>query len=292
MDVRHWKRWLVCFRRASWGTYKHGGLGYAKGAAYSALLAFFPILTTVTTLLIQANAAAVSRRIVAFVFQAAPPGIEDLIRYQMAERGAKPLTLPLIAGLLSIWAASGVTSSLLDAFQAAYGRPHGRGTVRQRLVAIWLVVAAILPVVGVSAMMLLGVKAETWLFQQLGFLDTGETLRGGIRVLSYSVNVLLGFVAMVAAAGMLYFFGPAGPKGRKIWPGAWLAASLWLLLTILFTWYVRNIADYNVLYGSIGAVIALMVWLWLLSLAAMVGCEFNAHLDGHRFHASRPRAAR
>ncbi len=278
----HWKRWLVCFRRAAWGTYKHGGLGYAKGAAYSALLAFFPVLTTVTTLLIQANAAAVSRRIVTFLFQVSPPGIEDLIRYQMAERGAKPVTLPLIAGLLSVWAASGVTSSLLDAFQAAYGRPHGRGTVRQRLIAIWLVVAAILPVVGASAMMLLGVKAETWLFQLLGVLESGETVRGGIRFFSYSLNLLLGFVAMVAAAGMLYWFGPVGPKGRKVWPGAWLAASLWLILTLVFTWYVRNIANYNVLYGSIGAVIALMVWLWLLSLAAMVGCEFNTRLDGHR----------
>lgn len=278
----NWKRWLVCFRRASWGAYEHGGLGYAKGAAYSALLAFFPVLTTVTTLLVQANAAAVSRRIVGFVFQAAPPGIEDLIRYQMAERGAKPVSLPLIAGLLSVWAASGVTSSLLEAFQAAYGRPHGRGTVRQRLIAIWLVVAAILPVVGASAMMLLGVKAETWLFRFLGFLESGETVRGGVRVLSYSLNLLLGFVAMVAAAGMLYWFGPVGPKGRRIWPGAWLAASLWLVLTLVFTWYVRNIANYNVLYGSIGAVIALMVWLWLLSLAAMVGCEFNTRLDGHR----------
>lgn len=278
----HWKRWLVCFRRAAWGTYKHGGLGYAKGAAYSALLAFFPVLTTVTTLLVQANAAAVSRRIVIFLFQVSPPGIEDLIRYQMAERGAKPVTLPLIAGLLSVWAASGVTSSLLDAFQAAYGRPHGRGTVRQRLIAIWLVVAAILPVVGASAMMLLGVKAETWLFQLLGVLESGETVRGGIRFFSYSLNLLLGFVAMVAAAGMLYWFGPVGPKGRKVWPGAWLAASLWLILTLVFTWYVRNIANYNVLYGSIGAVIALMVWLWLLSLAAMVGCEFNTRLDGHR----------
>ncbi len=277
-----WKRWIVCFRRAAWGTYNNGGLGFAKGAAYSALLAFFPVLTTVTTLLVQANAAAVSRKIVAVVFQASPPGVEDLIRYQMAERGAKPVTLPLIAALLSIWAASGVTTSLMEAFQEAYNQPHGRGVVRQRLIAIWLVVAAILPVVGVSAMMLLGVKAETWLFQLLGLLESGETVRGGVRVLSYSLNVSLGFVAMVAAAAMLYWFGPVGPKGRKIWPGAWLAAVLWLALTLVFTWYVRNTANYNVLYGSIGAVMALMVWLWLLSLAAMVGCEFNTRLDRHR----------
>lgn len=280
MDVR-WKRWLICFRNASWGAYEHGGLGYAKGAAYSALLAFFPILTTVTTLLVHANAAAVSRRIVRFLFQVAPPGVEELIRFQMAERGVKPFTLPLIASLLSIWAASGVTSSLMEAFQAAYHRPHNRGVIRQRLIAIWLVVAAILPVVAASAMMLLGVKAETWIWRILGLLENEETLRGGIRVISYLVNVSLGFGAMVLAAALLYFFGPVGPKRRKIWPGALLAAMLWFAVTLVFTWYVRNIAAYNLLYGSIGAVIALMVWLWLLSLAAMVGCEFNARLDSH-----------
>jgi membrane protein len=273
---------MVCARRALWGVYQHGGLGYAKGAAYSALLAFFPVLTTVTTLLVQANAAAVSRRIVSFLGRVAPPDVEDLIHYFVAERGAKPQTLPLLAGILSIWAASGVTSSLLDGFQAAYGRPHGRGMVRQRLIAIWLVVAAILPVVGASSMMLLGVKAETWIFQFLGIVESGETVRGGIRVLSYSLNLGLGFLAMVAAAGMLYYFGPVGPKGRKVWPGAWMAAGLWLIVTLVFTWYVRNIASYNVLYGSIGAVIALMVWLWLLSLAAIMGCEYNARLDSHR----------
>jgi membrane protein len=61
-----------------------------------------------------------------------------------------------------------------------------------------------------------------------------------------------------------------------VWPGAWLATILWLIATSGFAWYVRNIANYNVLYGSIGAVIALLVWMYLLAVIALVGCEYNA----------------
>jgi membrane protein len=63
---------------------------------------------------------------------------------------------------------------------------------------------------------------------------------------------------------------------RVVWPGAFLATALWLLATSAFAWYVRNIANYNVLYGSIAAVIALLVWMYLLALIALLGCEYNA----------------
>jgi membrane protein len=66
-----------------------------------------------------------------------------------------------------------------------------------------------------------------------------------------------------------------------------LATALWWLTTTLFGFYVRNIANYNVLYGSVGAVVALLVWMYLLSIIALFGCEFNAQLDRSR-RPSRP----
>ena len=271
--------YLVAFRRSVWGVYTHGGLGCAKGAAYSALLAFLPVLTVTTTLLVQANAAAVSRKIVNFLFQVAPPGVENLIRYAVTERGARPAALPVFAGVLAAWAASGVTISLMEAFQAAYKRPHNRGIVRQRLVAIVLVLATILPVVGASSLLIFGQRAETWMLQQIGILEAGEALAGGVQMISLVLRYLLAMGAMITVTAGLYYFGPDAGRSRLIWPGAVLAAFLWLGITQGFAWYVRNIAHYNVLYGSIGAVIALMVWMYLLSLSAMVGCEFNARLD-------------
>jgi membrane protein len=65
-------------------------------------------------------------------------------------------------------------------------------------------------------------------------------------------------------------------KFRSVWPGAILATVLWLLATTVFALYVRHIANYNVLYGSIGAVIALLVWMYLLAVSSLLGCEYNA----------------
>jgi membrane protein len=277
-----WRRFLACFRRAVFGAYDHGALGFAKGAAYSALLAFFPVLTTTTTILIQANASAVSRKIVSFLFQVAPPGVEDLVRNAIVHRGAQPATLPILAAILAIWAASGVMMSLMEAFQAAYQRPTKRGIVHKRLIAMWLVLAAILPVVGASSLLIFGTRVRTWTFRTLGFLEAGETLRGGLDFLSQILTIVVALLTITIVTGLLYYFGPDAGRSRHIWPGAWLASFLWFLNTLGFAWYVRNIGNYNVLYGSIGAAIALLVWMYVLAFTAMIGCEFNVAMEERR----------
>ena len=83
--------------------------------------------------------------------------------------------------------------------------------------------------------------------------------------------------ATVLITGLIYYTGPNRPmRFASVWPGAFLATMLWLLATTVFALYVRHIAKYNVLYGSIGAVIALLVWMYLLAVIALFGCEYNA----------------
>jgi membrane protein len=78
----------------------------------------------------------------------------------------------------------------------------------------------------------------------------------------------------------LYYYGPyRKQRWNAIWPGAILATVLWLLATLAFGWYVRNLANYNVLYGSVGTSIALLVWMYLIAAIALVGCEFNAEWE-------------
>ena len=86
--------------------------------------------------------------------------------------------------------------------------------------------------------------------------------------------------ATVSVTAMLYYFGPYRPqRWRFVWPGAILATVLWLGATTGFAWYTRNIAHYNVMYGSVGAGIALLVWMYVLAFVALVGCEFNAQYE-------------
>jgi len=266
-------------RRALFGAYQHGALGFAKGAAYSALLAFLPVLTTTTAILVQMNAASVSRKITAVLFRVAPAGVEDLLRIQMTQRGMRPLAVPILATVLALWAASGVMMSLMEGFQAAYQRKSSRGILHGRWISLWLVLVSIGPVLGASTLMIFGDWMETRVLLLLGWLDVGQTLAGGVKFIAMVVRYLVSASAVVLVAGLLYMYGPDAGANRRIWPGSFLSMGLWLSLTTAFGWYVRNIANYNVLYGSIGAVMALCVWMYLLALSAMIGCEFNVQCE-------------
>jgi membrane protein len=264
-------------RKALWGIYNDGCLGYAKGAAYSALLAFFPVLTTLSAWLIQANAEAVSRKIANFLFRVVPPGAEEFLRHTMTERGARPLGLPIAASLLALWAASGVIISLLEGFQAAYKKKDKRGVVTKRLVAIGLIFIALLPVLGASSLLIFGDQVERAVLMKLKLLEAGQALEGGVHLVGRLTRSAISISATVLVTALLFKLGPSPrPKLKTVWPGAMLATALWWLSTQAFAWYVRYVANYNVLYGSIGAAIALLVWMYLLAVIALLGCEYNA----------------
>ncbi len=271
---------LSLVRRAFIAAYKDGCFGIAKAAAYSALLSFFPVLASVTAILVQANAESVSRVLSQFLFEVVPPGTEELVEYQFKIRGAQPVSLLVGATLLSVWAASGLMASLMEGFQAAYRVPHGRNFLKQRGVAILLVFVAALPAIGASALVLFGDRTEKTVLAGMGLLDPSLQFIGLLawvgRLIRYAVA--LSAVALVTAG--LYYIGPSRPrKRRSVWPGAIMATFFWLLATLAFTWYVRHLANYNLLYGSIGGVIALLVWMYLLAVIVLVGCEYNAEQE-------------
>jgi membrane protein len=91
---------------------------------------------------------------------------------------------------------------------------------------------------------------------------------------------LVAFSATVALTSILYYYGPFR---RQTWSGVWrgavLATVLWLLATKGFASYARHIAHYNVMYGSIGVSIALLVWMYLMAAITILGCEFNAEVE-------------
>lgn len=275
--IRHWWR---LFGRACASAYRDNALGTSKAAAYSALLAFFPLLTSVTAILVQANARAVSAALARMVFQVVPPGTEEIVQYNFMERGARPASLLVVATLLSLWAASGLMMSLMDGFRAAYRIETPRPLVRQRLVAIGLVFCTALPMVLAAALIVWGARLERLLLEVLGVIEKGQILTGWVHFAAVMARGGVAFGAVVAATTLLYRIGPNRPNRlREVWPGAVLAASLWTVVTYLFGWYVRTMGNYNVLYGSVGAAIALMVWMYLLALVCLVGCEFNAERE-------------
>jgi membrane protein len=248
----------------------------AKGAAYSALLSFFPVLTSAAAILVQVRAQFVSNAVEGALSEIVPPGTEDLVVQQFRVAGERPRTLLVVAGAISLWAASSVITSLMDGFQAAYRVPRNRGFLRQNGLAIGLALLCAVPLVGASVLVLFGTQIERAALDSIrthGLWNPPDWLWHWLtRLARYAVA----FATTWAVAACLLYLGPyRRQRWRFVWRGAVLATVLWLASTAGFGWYVRHMAHYNVMYGSIGAGIALVVWMYLLAVSALIGCEYN-----------------
>ncbi len=275
-----WKSYLQILRRCLLAAFDDRAFSIAKAAAYSALLSFFPVLTSAAAILVQTKADFVSATIAQFLFEVVPPGAGELVRYQFAVRGQRPAALLIVAAVLAIWAASGTVGSLLQGFQNAYRVRQGRPIVRNMALSMLLVLLSSMPLLAACAFILFG-----------GFID-----RSVMRLLSVdpilspvahywhwttrAARFAVAFGAMVAVAMLLYYYGPfRKQRWAGVWRGAVLATALWFLATEGFGWYVTHLANYNVVYGSVATSIALLVWMYLMSLSTLLGCEFNAEYE-------------
>lgn len=276
--------WLL--KRAFIAAYEDNCFSIAKGAAYSFLLSLFPVLTTLTSALILANARSVVRVIATFVQQFAPPGAEDILLARLREEVHKPIQFSLFAVGLCLWAGSGAMISLMEGFQAAYRIPSGRPFLKQRAMAMFLVIVSALPAVGASSLIIFGNRGEAAFIQWIGISEISGPVEIAWRVAQYA----LAFCTTTFVTGLLYYFGPNyrpepaycdklfGPRFLRVWPGAFVATVLWMLATAGFALYVGH-ANYNFFYGSVGTVIVLLIWLYLIACIALIGCEFNAERE-------------
>ena len=146
--------------------------------------------------------------------------------------------------------------------------------------AILLVFSSSLPALGATSMILFGSRTEVWLVTTLGVIVEKGQLEGGILLFGKTMRSVLALSAIALTTMLLYRYGPRRPQQwRSLWPGSLVAATLWFGATTGFAWYVRNIANYNLLYGSIGAVIALTLWMYLLAVITLFGCAYNAERE-------------
>lgn len=257
-----------------------GCFGIAKGAAYSSLLSFFPVLTSVATILVQTRAEFVARTMTQVLQQIVPPGSVDVVIDQFRVRGQRPLGLLIFAGITSLWAASSVIKSLMEGFHAAYRIPRTRSFLHETGLAIALVLLAVVPIVVASALVVFGSEIEQAVMKFLAVDPILNPVAWLWQILSRVARYVVAFVAVSGLTASLYYYGPyRKQRWSFVWPGAILSTLLWLGATAGFGWYVRNITNYNVLYGSIGTGIALLVWMYVLAAIAILGCEFNAEYE-------------
>jgi membrane protein len=266
-----WKDILVRVRKES----KDDGISLlSAGVAFYALLALVPGMVALVSLYgLVAKPSDVQRQVTSSL-SAAPQEVRTLVTAQLTsivESAGGGAVLGVIFGtLLALWSASSGVAHLIEAVNRAYDERETRGFVKMKTLSLAFTIGAILFVVVSFA--LITILPSVLAKSSLG--TAGRVVAGVLRWI-----ILLG--GMVVGLALLYRFGPNRDDARWRWvtPGALVAAVTWVIGSILFSIYTANFAKYNETYGSLGAVVIMLLWLFLTALVVILGAEINCEIE-------------
>jgi len=267
-------RFLRLLWRALLRAFEHDAFAIAKASAYSSILTFFPGLLVVGASLASSHSTEVYLREISYaVGRILPAGGAAALAY-LRGTTERSVSLLFTTSLLTVWLASGVIVSWMEGFRHAYELPKIWGLVKERLIAIALVILAGIPLTFATVLVAFGSRIETIILFHLD-REFGFYVLLMWAVLRWMIAVL----TSIAVIALIYHNAvPRTQPWPSVLPGAILATGMWFLATMLFGWYLQRYADYSILYGSLGVAIALLVWMYMISLIILVGAEFNAML--------------
>jgi len=244
----------------------------AAGVAFYALLAIFPAMIALVTVYgLVADPERISDQLRP-ITKMLPDQAADLLTTQLtatAEIGAGGLTLGLAISLAAtVWASAGAVRALIAGLNVIFGVVESRSFVRRAVLAVALTLGAMLMVTVVLAL----VAAFPVVLNRIG-------LDPAVAAVAQALRWILLIVVVELGLAVLYRFGP-DPAGRPRWRwvswGSVAALAVWILGSLGFSFYVSNFGNYNKVYGSLAAVIVLMLWLYLGAFAVLLGAEIDA----------------
>jgi membrane protein len=204
-----------------------------------------------------------------------PDSVLELVRASMTQllSSDKSDVMIVVGAVLALWSLSGAMQTVMWSLNAAHELTETRGFVRKRIVALLMILVALLAVGLVLFMLVLGPTISSWLQDQTGIAAVAW-------LWDYGRWPLLVLGLLFVFGGVL-FLGPDVEHHtfRLITPGAVLAVTVWLIASAGLAIYADRFGGYNKVWGSLAAVIVTMTWLWLSSLALLVGAELDAELE-------------
>ncbi|MFZ7127693.1 MAG: YihY/virulence factor BrkB family protein [Desulfobacterales bacterium] len=260
----------------------------AGGVAFYMLLAIFPAIGAMVAIYglvadpgqIQQQVAALSH----ILPQQAMSILQDQLSRLAAGAGGALSLGALFGLLLALWSAAKGMKALITGLNIVYDEEDQRGFIKLNTIAIGLTLAAILfAIVAIGFVVVFPAV--------LGFLGLSEVARVLTSVLRWPLLAVFG----MSALALLYRYAPDRdePQFRWVSWGAAAAIVLWLAASLLFSFYVKNFGSYNETYGSIGAVVILLMWFYITAFTVLLGAELNAEMEHQTAHDTtrgRPRA--
>lgn len=259
----------------------------AGGVTFYGLLSLFPAITVLVSLygLIADRQTIAEHLQVLGTFL--PQGAMAIIAEQamrIARSGEAGLSIAASVGLLvALWSANAAMKAMMDALNIAYDTEEKRGFIRLNLVSLAFTLSAI-----IGLLMLIAVVAAVPVILAMFWLG------GMVDFVIWAGRWPVIFVLILLALAVLYRYGPSRPSVRWRWitPGSFAAALGLVLMSMLFSWYAANIGKFNETYGSLGAVIGFLTWMWLSATIILVGAELNAEIEGRARSGSQPATSR
>ena len=267
-------RFLRLLRLAFWRAFQHDSFAIAKASAYSSILTFFPTLLVLGSVLATSSKGQPYVREISYALSRILPAGSNTAMIYLRGATQRSVGLLFFTSLLTLWTASGVMISWMEGFRRCYELPKTWGLVKERLIAFSLVILAGLPMTFATLLVAFGSRIETRILFYIG-----HEFSAYILLLWTATRWVIATLTSIAVIALIYHNAvPRTQPWHSVIPGATLATALWFTSTALFGWYLQHYADYSIIYGSLGVAIALLVWMYMISLVVLVGAEFNAML--------------
>jgi membrane protein len=255
---------------------EHRILALAAGMTYYSILAIFPALAALVAIYgLFSDPTSIAKQL-DDLGGIMPGGAIDVAREQLtrvASKGNHTLGLTFVIGLaVALWSANAAMKSLFDTLNIVYGEKEKRGFFKLNAISLAFTVAGV-------GCILLALGAVVVIPVALNYLLLSDAADLLVRVARWPVM----FTGLALALACIYRVGPSreAPRWRWITWGSVAAAALWLAASGLFSWYAANFGAFNQTYGSLGAVIGFMTWLWISAIAILLGAELDAEME-HR----------
>jgi membrane protein len=267
---------------------QHDGLNLAQSAAYSAMVALFPaLIVAAAAVVLLPDANALKKEAAEFFDQVLPANVFPVLTSYFVNTGpdGQPHTTRVLitAALVSLLGGSSSIATLMEGLHRASGLPFDCWTfLQKRTRALLLVPLSLVPLAIASVLVVFGRWMSEWVAEHLV-----TSVRPAFFGVALAVRWAIALGGVAAVTALVYHLG-VPRSGRhaidrswvSILPGAVLATAMWFASTLVFGWYVTRVAYYSLVYGSLGAGIALLFWLFLVFLSVLCGAEFNEQISG------------
>jgi membrane protein len=271
--------WKDIFWRIFQNVPEHRIFAIAAGVTFYALLAIFPGIAALVALYgLFADPSIISKHLTD-LSGALPGGAIDVVGDQLqrlTHQGNARLGFAFLLGLaISIWSANAGVKALFDALNIVYGERERRSFLKLNAISLAFTCGALL-------FLLLALSALVVLPLIIDYLALTGATQWLVELGKWPVLLL----AVALAVAIMYRYGPSREKAQWRWLtwGSAFAAIGWLVVSVLFSWYAANFGSYNKTYGSLGAVVGLMTWMWLSSIVILLGAELDAEMEHQTAH--------